>query len=304
MEKIPLISICIPTYNRKKYLKQCLDSIVNQDCFTENQIEIIISDNDSNDNTEKLVKEYQINYKNIKYFINDNNIGANKNILKASEYAIGKYIWFMGDDDKIINGKIVEILEFINKYNDITVFQTNMISGNNDIYIVNEGITFFKNLLKNNDFRLINFMSFIPTIIVKKDNFLLNLNLLKNSFIDNLGDSYSHSYILLRCIYKNKIGLLGNFIEYGNGNELKNEWKTDYKKWHKVVLVNGIYKYYDVFDFLKKANISKKDLDKLKSFFEKKYKIILIIGIIRKIGLYKPLSTLWRKYILKLIKNA
>jgi abequosyltransferase len=74
MEKIPLISICIPTYNRKKYLKQCLDSIVNQDCFTENQIEIIISDNDSNDNTEKLVKEYQINYKNIKYFINDNNI--------------------------------------------------------------------------------------------------------------------------------------------------------------------------------------------------------------------------------------
>jgi hypothetical protein len=210
----------------------------------------------------------------------------------------------MWDDDKIINWKIVEILEFINKYNDITVFQTNMISWNNDIYIVNEWITFFKNLLKNNDFRLINFMSFIPTIIVKKDNFLLNLNLLKNSFIDNLWDSYSHSYILLRCIYKNKIWLLWNFIEYWNWNELKNEWKTDYKKWHKVVLVNWIYKYYDVFDFLKKANISKKDLDKLKSFFEKKYKIILIIWIIRKIWLYKPLSTLWRKYILKLIKNA
>ncbi|MEI6774123.1 MAG: glycosyltransferase family 2 protein [bacterium] len=70
----PLLSICIPTYNRQEYLKQCLDSIVNQKGFDTEKIEIVISDNASPDKTNLLVKEYQKKYKNITYSRNDQNI--------------------------------------------------------------------------------------------------------------------------------------------------------------------------------------------------------------------------------------
>lgn len=69
----PLLSICIPTYNRAEYLKKTIDSIINQKDFDE-RIEIVISDNCSTDNTENLCMEYTSKFSNIKYFRNDDNI--------------------------------------------------------------------------------------------------------------------------------------------------------------------------------------------------------------------------------------
>lgn len=70
----PLLSICIPTYNRCEYLKKSLDSIVSQDGFNE-EVEIVISDNHSCDDTLIISKQYAKEYNNIKYFRNDENIG-------------------------------------------------------------------------------------------------------------------------------------------------------------------------------------------------------------------------------------
>jgi abequosyltransferase len=57
--KKPLLSICIPTYNREKYLKSAIESVLSQaDEKNRNLIEICISDNCSKDNTEKLVKTF------------------------------------------------------------------------------------------------------------------------------------------------------------------------------------------------------------------------------------------------------
>lgn len=113
----PTISICIPTYNRAKYLKECLDSIVSQ--FNKNiyrQIEIIISDNNSRDQTRNIVKNYQKKYKNIRYFRNQKNIGAAKNAIKALNYVNGNYIWFFSDDDLHKKGSLSTILSIISKH--------------------------------------------------------------------------------------------------------------------------------------------------------------------------------------------
>ena len=60
-----ILSICIPTYNRAALLKKTLDSIVNQKRFIDtDDVEIIISDNCSQDNTEKLSMLYVHRYKN------------------------------------------------------------------------------------------------------------------------------------------------------------------------------------------------------------------------------------------------
>ncbi|HCY21253.1 TPA: hypothetical protein DIC40_05395 [Patescibacteria group bacterium] len=73
MSKTKLLSICIPTYNREPYLKQLLDSIVSQKAFSEtNDVEIVIDDGPSKDNTQQLVKDYQNKYPGkIRYFRND-----------------------------------------------------------------------------------------------------------------------------------------------------------------------------------------------------------------------------------------
>lgn len=70
----PLLSICIPTYNRCQYLKKSIDSIVAQNEFIDGIVEVIISDNASNDDTKKIGKKYAQKYKNIHYFCNEKNI--------------------------------------------------------------------------------------------------------------------------------------------------------------------------------------------------------------------------------------
>ena len=70
-----LVSICIPTYNRAPYLKKCLDSLVCQPEFQQGLVEIVVSDNASTDNTEKVAGAYSTAYPNFHYYKNETNIG-------------------------------------------------------------------------------------------------------------------------------------------------------------------------------------------------------------------------------------
>ncbi len=97
----PLLSICIPTFNRRKYLKECLDSIITQEAFNEQDIEIVISDNASEDDTTTLVKEYMDLHPNIVYHRNEENIGAIKNVMNLPNIANGEYVWYLSDDDML-----------------------------------------------------------------------------------------------------------------------------------------------------------------------------------------------------------
>jgi len=91
----PLVSICIPTYNNARFLRESLNSIVNQ---TYPNKEIIISDNASTDNTEKIVEEYVEKYK-VKYYKNEKNIGAEANFSKCIQLTNGEYIAIFHSDD-------------------------------------------------------------------------------------------------------------------------------------------------------------------------------------------------------------
>lgn len=73
MEK-PLVSICIPTYNRSEQLKITLDTIVSQNEFMKGLVEIVISDNASEDDTEQIGTGYSERYKNVFYYKNEKNI--------------------------------------------------------------------------------------------------------------------------------------------------------------------------------------------------------------------------------------
>lgn len=72
--KKPLLSICIPTYNRCECLKKSIESIISQKEFLDGSVEIVISDNVSSDGTQQLGIEYANRYENIYYHRNKENI--------------------------------------------------------------------------------------------------------------------------------------------------------------------------------------------------------------------------------------
>lgn len=94
----PLISIGIPTYNRAgSYLKSALESALAQ---TYPNLQILVSDNCSSDDTEKLVRSYSSDTR-LHYHRHDDNIGANANFNFCLDSAIGEYFLLLHDDDLI-----------------------------------------------------------------------------------------------------------------------------------------------------------------------------------------------------------
>lgn len=108
----PLLSICIPTYNRCEYLKKCLDSIVGQNEFLVGRVEVIISDNMSEDNTEAFGLKYDAAYKTIKYFKNGKNI-RDKNFPLAISRASGTYRYLCNDTVLFNAGALKKICEIV-----------------------------------------------------------------------------------------------------------------------------------------------------------------------------------------------
>jgi glycosyltransferase involved in cell wall biosynthesis len=107
----PLITIFIVTYNRAHFIKNAIDSAL---CQIYQNIEILIIDDGSTDNTEDIVKNYTDN--KIKYVKKDNE-GYTKSLNKMIHIAKGEFLLKLDDDD-IIDPKICQIyVDVINKYN-------------------------------------------------------------------------------------------------------------------------------------------------------------------------------------------
>ncbi|RZK45256.1 MAG: glycosyltransferase [Hymenobacter sp.] len=107
------LTIAIPTYNRADYLSKCLTSIAGQIDSDNQKVEIIISDNNSSDNTEAIVREYSKRFANFRYHKNETNIGADLNIAKCFELAIAKYVWVFSDDDILLPNTIMPIIQLL-----------------------------------------------------------------------------------------------------------------------------------------------------------------------------------------------
>jgi glycosyltransferase involved in cell wall biosynthesis len=92
------ISIIVPLFNGEKFLDQCIESLVNQDFAGE--YEIILIDDDSSDRSEEVIKKWQANHSNIRYFWQPNSRqGMARNL--GIHVSAGKYVTFVDADDII-----------------------------------------------------------------------------------------------------------------------------------------------------------------------------------------------------------
>lgn len=97
----PKVSIIIPTYNRAQSLNRAIQSVLNQ---TYENFELIIVDDGSKDNTEKVVKNIHDN--RIKYFRHEVNQGGSSARNTGIKNSTGKYVAFLDSDDEWLEGKL------------------------------------------------------------------------------------------------------------------------------------------------------------------------------------------------------
>lgn len=118
-ENQPLVSIIITSYNQKKLLYRAVNSCVNQ---SYNNIEIIIVDDASADGSSELIKEFENNYKNIKGYIQESNIGVTKNRNFGFKIAKGELVTYLDGDDFFYSDKLQKEVEKISQGNYDVVF--------------------------------------------------------------------------------------------------------------------------------------------------------------------------------------
>lgn len=106
-----LVSICIPTYNRESYIIDAVRCSLNQ---TYKNIEVIVSDNKSQDGTVEMLKE--IKDSRLKIYVQKDNIGMVRNWNFCLDKARGKYIKILASDDTIFPNCIEKQVDFLEKH--------------------------------------------------------------------------------------------------------------------------------------------------------------------------------------------
>lgn len=108
-----LVSIIMPVYNNEKYLKEAIESVLNQ---THNNIELLILDDGSSDKSLSIIEEYALENKNIR-IISRGNKGVANSIRELLEYANGEYIARMDGDDVSYPNRIETQIKYLKDNN-------------------------------------------------------------------------------------------------------------------------------------------------------------------------------------------
>lgn len=112
----PLVSVIIPTYNRPAYLKQAIKSAVGQ---TYQNIEILVSDNQSTENPQAIVESFQDS--RIRFWRNETNLGMFANAINTTKKARGKYIASLNDDDVWNEDFLEKLVPFLEANRDLAL---------------------------------------------------------------------------------------------------------------------------------------------------------------------------------------
>lgn len=116
----PLVSICIPTFNRSRYLSSLLESLVGQLAGFPYKYELLIADNASPDATQEVVKGFTDSLP-IRYVRHEINIGGYPNWQFVMSQAFGRYLVYLSDDDSILGGQVAATIAKMEADPDIVV---------------------------------------------------------------------------------------------------------------------------------------------------------------------------------------
>ena len=204
----PILSIAIPTFNRKLRLERQITKLVQQIelCGINADVEIIVSDNSSTDGTYDVIKQINFDYFNrikITYFSNKYNLGSDANFALAILRASGSYVWLLSDDDELFDYALGHLYEKLISLNE---------KSTNACLFVNYYITMLENsptavveIGKETNLSLHEFMietdlkfGLISACVFRRDS------LSEVDFKSYIGTNYIHMFIILQCLVDNR----------------------------------------------------------------------------------------------------
>ena len=132
--KTPTISVVMPVHNRPDLLIRAADSILNQ---TEKDFEFVIIDDGSNEETKKVLKEYEKKDKRVKVYPNPKNRGIAYSRQRGLELAKGTYIAIMDSDDWSVPNRLEKSIAFMKDHPEIDAVTGNLETINEKEFIPN-----------------------------------------------------------------------------------------------------------------------------------------------------------------------
>ncbi len=215
-------SFIVPVYNTEKYLKKCLDSLVNQ---TYKDFEIIVVNDGSTDKSSNIISKYQKKYKNIIVIDKENeglSMARNRGVQKSS----GKYIIFVDSDDYVSNKLLEEVDKKIDD-NDILRFQ---IATEDEEYTkINEyHEEGFESMCGYDAFKYLSSYHFVEPAwcyVIRKNYYIENkFSFKKGVYHEDFG---LIPYVIYKARKVKSIDFIGYYYIQRNGSIMNN---NDYKK--------------------------------------------------------------------------
>mgnify|MGYP002520762975 CR=1 FL=1 len=123
-----LLTIIIPTYNRCSLLKKSLNNLLPMTKDYLEMVDVYVSDNDSTDETKDVVCHFLASYPNLKYFKQDQNIGAANNFYDATKRVKTKYVTLLSDDDLVLPTYLSTIIQILSDNLDFGLLNVNLLS--------------------------------------------------------------------------------------------------------------------------------------------------------------------------------
>lgn len=202
------VSVVVPLYNSEKYIRRCIESIINQ---SYNNVELIIIDDNSNDKSSQIVMSYLQTYSNIRYIKTENNLGPSHCRNIGLTNIDSKYVLFLDSDDWIDLNCISKAIDKFesNKEIDVVVWEIKTAHKDFEInkryqYNYNNTISNFMALsLLSHSFTNEYFLSPLLGCKLIKTSLLINNQI---SFIDTFYEDDVFTFLSL--YYSKKIGIV------------------------------------------------------------------------------------------------
>ncbi len=122
MERQFIISVVIPVYNVERYLAETLDSVIGQSLGFEKNIQIILVNDGSPDNSEEICLKYQNRFPDNIVYVKKENGGVSSARNEGIEYIKGKYVNFLDSDDCWENDAFEQAVKFFDEnYDEVDV---------------------------------------------------------------------------------------------------------------------------------------------------------------------------------------
>lgn len=228
-----LVSVIIPVYNAEKTIEKTIQSVIDQ---TYSNIQIIIIDDKSIDNSLELIKKVSRKDTRIKVYMNDRNLGVAATRNRAIELSMGNFICFVDSDDIWKSGKIEKQINYIKKNDgDICYTSYEMIdrSSKKVKCIVSDKVSYY-DILKEN-------IICCSTVMIKR-NILIDNKFSKEFFHEDLVLWLQ----LLKQGYK-ALGIDEVLVTYRKGGRSSNKLKASINRWmiyrrcEKINIFKSIY---------------------------------------------------------------